>query len=207
MSEETTLDADLIPSELETPRLRIRKLTSDVVDPDVIYEYLGNSESIQQETKYLLWDPLESVAEAEGFLENCDDAWDAGHRATYYMQRKDGPSSLRENFLGMCSLTLDREPNTAQPGVYLRKQYWGEGYAMERVTALLELAFETLSFGYVEAVCLDGNDRARSHVEQYVEKYGGDYAGVKEDYIADGTGENRDCHSYQISAEQYRKSR
>lgn len=192
------------PRELETSRLRLRRLTADEIAPTVLYDYLGESESIQRETRHLLWDPHESVDYTRDFLEECDEAWESGHRATYFLQRKDRSESPQENFLGLCSLIVEQDSNKAMPGVYLRQQHWGEGYAMERAEALIRLAFETLAVDVVESICLEGNDRARNHIEKYAERYGGEYSGVKEDYVYDEAGNQRDCHCYRITAEQYR---
>lgn len=206
MSDEGPADDGPFPRKLETARLRLRRLTADEIPPEVLYDYLGAGEDIDRETRHLLWDPHESVEYTREFLAKCDEVWESGHRATYFLQREDGPESPRENFLGMCSLIVEEDPSKAMPGVYLRREYWGEGYAMERAEALIELAFETLAVELVESICLDGNDRARSHVEKYVERYGGEYAGLKPDYVYDESGDQRDCHCYRITAEQYRNA-
>ncbi len=52
----------MFPTVIETDQLRLEQLT-EAVDPLDVYEYYANSETIAEETKYISWDPHQTLKE------------------------------------------------------------------------------------------------------------------------------------------------
>lgn len=67
---------------------------------------------------------------------------------------------------------------TGKPAIWLRKQFWRNGFSSERADAMLELAFERLDLDLVTIPVQDSNDRSRKAVEKYISAHGGQYDGV-----------------------------
>ncbi|MFB6177624.1 MAG: GNAT family N-acetyltransferase [Halobaculum sp.] len=78
------------------------------------------------------------------------------------------------------------ERDVAKLGLLLAPSFWGRNYALETNIRLTELAFDRLDLGAVQIGHTVGNEKSRSAVETYVERFDGRREGVIRNAAADG---------------------
>lgn len=192
----------MFPESFETDRLRFERCCRSTVDPREFYELRSErTPSIQDETRYLPWDPVDTVGEAADVLETFERQWEERDRAEWLLRPKAGEDGAGE-IAGTAGLLLEWERDLAHPAIWLRKPFWGRGYAGERADALLEIAFERLDLGVVAIPVQRENERSYRAVERYVERHGGRYEGVFRSHAARSDGPI-DHHRFSITREEY----
>lgn len=195
---------DLFPERIETDRLTLDRLSHDAVDVFDYYELCsGERTDIETITRYLPWDPHESVAETSDYIDSLETQWEQGERAEYLIRPAEGEDGAGD-IAGAGGLLVDWETMTGKPAIWLRKRFWGRGYGAERAGAMIELAFERLDLDLVAVPIQDGNERSRRAVKGYIEAHGGQYDGIVRNATRRPDGEIIDHHRYTITAEQYR---
>lgn len=196
----------MFPTTLETDRLHLERLSTDTIEPLAFYDLTSRrNPTIGDETKYLPWNPAETVGEAADRLETFDRQWSDGERADWLLRPKDGEDGAGE-IIGTATLIPRWEREIALLGVWLRKPFWGRGYSGERADALLEVAFDRLDLSLVAIPVHGENDRSYRAVEKYVERHGGRYEGLLRNHAARDDGPI-DHHRFSISREEYERSR
>jgi ribosomal-protein-alanine N-acetyltransferase len=196
----------LFPEEIETERLELTRLCHETVDVFAYYRCCSSHEpAIEEITRYLPWDPHETVKETEAYIDELEAKWERGARAEYVIRPRDGEPGAGK-IAGAAGLLVDWEQKTGYPAIWLRKRFWGRGYSGERAGALVELAFDRLDLNVVAVPVQDGNDRSRRAVEAYVGAHGGQYDGLVRNSTTRPDGSIVDHHRYTITREQYRKS-
>jgi len=195
--------ASLFPRSLETDRLELERLCHDTVDVFACYRRRSRHEpAIEAVTEYLPWDPHGTVGETADYVDELERKWADGTRAEYLLRPKAGEDGAGD-IAGSACLVVDWETRTATPGIWLRKRFWGRGYAGERARALAELAFERLDLELFAVPAEDGNEKSRSAVSAYVADLGGQYDGVVRNATVRPDGRVVDRHRYTVTREQY----
>lgn len=192
----------LFPEEMTSDRLRYERLHPSSFDPLELYEHVNeDAPHIDEITRYVTWDPYEHPKEAVDWVEECGSAFDAGESATYVVRPREGERA--GEFAGLAGLHPDWDRRRATLGVWLRKPFWGRGYAGERAARLLELAFDRLDLDIVTVSHDPDNENSRRAIERYVERFGGRREGrIRNDVRI--SGEVRDTVRYSISRAEYR---
>lgn len=231
--EEVPVESPLFPGVVAADRLELRGLSPDTVDPFEFYEHTGpDAPAIEEVTEFLPWDPNPTVKAAldhlkraaEGFreCERCDylvvprsDEPDPGGRGTGGADAENAAADERgtddrsgrpdPGWAGACTLEFDWDRRGAEFGVWLRKPYWGRGYAAEAGGALLALAFERLDLEVVWIEHEVGNRASRAMIEKLVDRYGGRHEGLLRNGKA-GTDGPRDMHRFSTGAGEYREA-
>lgn len=118
-----------LPQELYTPRLRLRRPTLD--DVPVVYGYASDPEV----TRYLSFRTHRDPAEAAGFVQRADAAWNAesGHRPWMIEERATGEA--------VGAIGMDLDGCRANVGYVLRRASWRQGIVPEALAAVADLAF------------------------------------------------------------------
>lgn len=161
---------------IETDRLRLERLTRELIGPLDLYELCANADTIEEETRYLSWSPHETPKETADVLAEFENDWERRENAVYaVLPRGDEPGA--GEFAGTTALHLEWEKRSAGLGIWLRKPFWGRGYSGERAGALLELAFDRLDLATVAVSHLPDNENSKRAVEKYVERFGERYEG------------------------------
>lgn len=128
--------------ELNTPRLKLRKLSAE--DIPVYYARLGSSASV---SKYMLWNPHTSPAESETWILSILQRYASG-RCYYWGITLQEDNSL----IGAITLVRFEEDTNACSFAYmLAEEYWGYGYAAEALTAVLDFVFSQLKLDAIVA--------------------------------------------------------
>lgn len=150
MCEPSMIDGIQLP-DIVASRVRLRWLTS--ADVDDLFAVFGDPEV----TRYWSCPAYENRDEARElvdeihryFGEKCLFQWGIELRDT-------------GRIIGTCTLAEVSERNRrAELGFALGRSWWGQGYAVEAVTALLDYAFQTLDLHRVEA---DADPRNHSSI-------------------------------------------
>lgn len=195
----------LFPDTIETERLLLEKLAHENVDLYELYECLGKSETIDDEIRHVHWDPHESPRVTKRLIDDIEKQWRKGTKAGYVV-RPTEPDSPDGEIAGLATLTLDWDRSVAEIGLFLRKRFWGRGYSGERAAAVFHLTFEHLDLEVVEISCSTDNDRAKRAIEKYVERFGGEYVGIRYNMLPDESGDPIDCHLYTVTRTKYRSA-
>lgn len=73
-----------------------------------------------------------------------------------------------DELLGMTALSdVDLESRNAEVGIWLAREHWGEGLAIEAFDLLLEIAFERLDLTKLYGIALEGNEASIQLMERF----------------------------------------
>ncbi|GAB3030864.1 GNAT family N-acetyltransferase [Natronobiforma cellulositropha] len=195
----------MFPETLETDRLRFERCSRESIDPLEFYDLTSRrNPTIEAETRYLPWEPLETPADAAARLEGFERTWDERERAEWLLRPKAGEDGAGE-VAGTATLLFEWNRDLAYPGIWLRKPFWGRGYSGERADALLEIAFERLDLEVVAIPLHRENEKSLRAVERYVERHGGRYEGLLRNHAVRADGPI-DHHRFSIAREEYLES-
>jgi len=126
---------------LETERLRLRWLEERDVEP--LYEVFGDPAVM----RYWSSPPLADKAAATALLHEIRDYFVSGELYQWGIALADA-----DQVIGTVTLAdIDRAHRRAGVGFALAQPAWGQGYATEAVTRLIEHAFEDLELHRLEA--------------------------------------------------------
>ncbi|WP_404468927.1 GNAT family N-acetyltransferase [Sutcliffiella horikoshii] len=126
---------------VETERLSIRELESD--DLQAIYNIRSNKDIF----KYVIWGPI-NFENTKKMLDRQIDFQNEQERKVYVFA-----VTSSNNIVGECFLVITDHNETAEIGYYFGPEYWGNGYAVETVNALLEFGFTDLGLHRIFAKC------------------------------------------------------
>jgi RimJ/RimL family protein N-acetyltransferase len=126
---------------LDTTRLTLRALAE--ADVPALFTVFSDREAMRYWSRPAMTEPAEAEAllrEIQGYLES----------KTFFQwgiaRREDGLA------VGTCTLfRIDREHRRCELGYILRRDLWGQGFATEALTAVVEHAFGALGLHRLEA--------------------------------------------------------
>ncbi|MEO8103379.1 MAG: GNAT family N-acetyltransferase [Betaproteobacteria bacterium] len=129
------------PVRIDTPRVRLRRLTAD--DVTAIFEMYSHPDV----TRYGSAAAYTEIAQAE---KRVAEALDHYAKDTAYplavMRIAD------ERVIGNCTLwNFHRQNRRAEVGYALARPYWGQGYNHEAMTAMIDFAFREMQLHRLEA--------------------------------------------------------
>jgi len=182
------------PKSIEGTRVRLRSPgIEDVFD---IYEKYAQDPEV---TRFMIWDPHESIEVTRDFMGRCNEAWETGkgHRAWVIEAVEDGA------LLGMMGFHYV-ERHSIEIGYVLARDYWGQGYTTAALKILINEAFATSTVDRVQAYC-DVENPGSSRV---MEKSGMSLEGTLRGYMKRPhlKPKLRDCLMYAILREDWEKS-
>ena len=127
-------------------------------------------------------------ADARDFLKKLSDTSDSS--CTFAITKSDNG-----RFIGVCGLH-DASGIHEFPymGYWLGEQYWGQGYATEAASALIDLYFKTTTRDTMMASCMSINQASR----RVIEKCGGSFWKTEEAY-SNATGSVQKIDKFRIS--------
>jgi ribosomal-protein-alanine N-acetyltransferase len=125
----------------ETSRLVLRKPT--LSDAEAVFIRYASDPEV---TRYLGWPRHQSVDDTKAFLSFSDAEWIRWPAGPYLIESHSG-----HKLLGSTGLTFE-VPSSAVTGYVLARDAWGNGYATEALTAIVEIA-EGLGVIRLYALC------------------------------------------------------
>lgn len=121
----------LLP-QLETARLRLRKLTAE--DAEVYYQHLGSSEAV---TRYMLWEPHRDVSQSLASIQRILRRYEAGRCYRWAIALKE-----TNELIGIIELLrFDEENGSCSFAYMLGERFWGLGYGTETLREVFSFAF------------------------------------------------------------------
>lgn len=191
----------VFPTHIKTDRLRFSAAGPDAVDLNRFYRICSADDGIDAVTDYVTWDPHAHPKETADFLSHTADQFAAGE-AAHYILRTAPSEEGSDEIAGMTALVVDWDRRCGQPGIWLRRRFWGRGYAGERAAALGVLAFEHLDLDCLSIEVRRENERSYAAVDRYVGRFGGQYEGLLR-YADDWDGTPVDLHRWTILAGEF----
>ena len=128
--------------ELDTPRLRLRKLT--MRDAQDIYDYSRDP----QVAKHVLWDAHRSVGESRAYLRYMLRKYRMGEPASWGIELKSTGRII--GTIGYMWIQSDNA--AAEVGYSLSRAHWGQGIMTEALRAVIDYAFSSLRLNRIEAI-------------------------------------------------------
>lgn len=195
----------MFPSEFETEHLQFEQLCRRNISPREYYQVCSEDRStIDDETRYLPWDPVKTIGEAASRLKKFETLWEDGERAEWLIKPK-AETTRGELIVGTTGVICRWEQDLAIPAIWLRKSYWGNGYSGERADALLKIIFDSLDIDMTAILLHSENRKSYRAVGKYVERHGGRYEGVLRNH-GGRYDEPIDHHRFTISQGEYRRT-
>ncbi|MCA1737454.1 MAG: GNAT family N-acetyltransferase [Actinobacteria bacterium] len=129
----------------ETDRLILRKMTLE--DAEAVFTYASDPEV----TRYVLWETHRSLEDSRAFLELAISKYKSGGEPDWGIVYKGN-----HRFVGACGI-VSWEPDHARAelGYALSRGYWGRGFMVEAVRAMISFGFERMGLNrlaYLAAV-------------------------------------------------------
>jgi RimJ/RimL family protein N-acetyltransferase len=138
--------------ELIGPSVRLRGLRLE--DAARIVELLRDPEV----SRFFLWEPPRDRAEAERYVRGFQDEVEAGWAYHFAVVHR-----ASEELLGVANLYhIDGRAGQAEIGIWLGREYWGQGIQQEVSGLLLELGFDALHLRRIIFQVAAGNTRAQA---------------------------------------------
>lgn len=123
-----------------TPRLRLRRPRAD--DAPALFAVFGDEEVV----RYWSSPAMRDLEEARTLIREVEAHFDAQDLFQWVITQED------DGVIGTCTLyALDANNRRAEIGFALGRDFWGQGYALEATTALVEFAFGKLNLARLEA--------------------------------------------------------
>ena len=141
---------------LETERLILRQISP--LDERDFYEYASDPAVSQ----YLLWSPHPNIEYTRRYLSYLETRYAVGDFFDWAIV-------LKENgkMIGTVGFTRFRyEDDCGEVGYVLNSAFWGRGYALEALRAVLLFGFGTLGLARIEAKFIEDNVRSLRVMEK-----------------------------------------
>jgi [ribosomal protein S5]-alanine N-acetyltransferase len=130
------------PREIITERLRLRRPRAN--DAEAIFQRYASSPEV---TRYMSFPTHRRIEDTRAFLSLAEESWNTGTDFPYLIERREDGL-----LLGGTGLHIEA-PHRYGTGYLLARDAWGQGYASEALTAMLELAFGQPEVRRVYALC------------------------------------------------------
>lgn len=134
------LKSDKLPT-IEASRVHLRHL--EVTDIDSLFEIFSDREAL----RYWSSPPFKTRAEAEKLLAEIHECFEQKNLFQWGIAQKPNNKIIGTSTL----FHLDEKNQRAEIGYALNRQYWGNGFVTEALTALFDFAFEELNLHRIEA--------------------------------------------------------
>lgn len=152
-----------LPTELRTPRLRLRR--PRVEDAPIVFERWTSDPEL---TRYLTWLTHTDVSETAAWLEGAVRSWEVGEGQRPYLIERDGV----EGPIGSIGVTVDG--HKAVIGFGLRRASWGQGLMTEAAREVVTRVAALEGIHRVWSVCDVDNHASARVLEKIGMKYEGE---------------------------------
>lgn len=172
------------PERFETARLLLRPPNLDDAKP--IFDTYAHDPEV---TRYLVWEPHETLEDTQIFLHRCLDVWKEETAFPWALVIKE-----TDQLIGMLELRFDG--HKADLGYVMARSFWGEGFATEAAKLVVDWALAQPPVHRVWAVC-DVDNYASARV---LEKAGMQREGILRRWIRHPSTSKkpRDCYVYAV---------
>lgn len=126
---------------LETPRLRLRKIT--MRDAQDIYEYSKDT----QVARHVLWSAHTSIYDTRGYIRFMQRKYRLGEPASWGIEWKENGKII--GTIGF--MWIQHDNASAEVGYSLSRAYWNRGIMTEALQELIRYGFQSLNLNRIEA--------------------------------------------------------
>lgn len=192
-------DSDVFPSEFQSKRLKFKRISYDVMDVRTLYEHYSSDNNTEYDFAPFM--PHNSIIETKNWIDKSIKKFKDGNSAGYFI------FDSKNNFIGTTSFDPDWNKNIAESGIFLFKDYWGNGYSTERGEIMLKLAFEEMNFEWWISRCHPDNIGSARAIEKYVVSNGGEKVGIlpnQSNFIGDNN--LHDVLYFKLSQKEYKSN-
>jgi [ribosomal protein S5]-alanine N-acetyltransferase len=144
----------MLPQELQTSRLRLRKPTV----PDAKTIFWSYTQDLEV-CRYMVWEPHKSENDTLLFIEDCIHTWDANIHMPYILTKQDEDSAI-----GMLDVRV--MGSMVDIGYVLAKSHWGNGFMPEAIESLVHHVLSIQSVFRVQATCDVENSLSQRALEK-----------------------------------------
>lgn len=172
------------PEKFDTHRLILRAPVMQ--DAESVFNNYAHDKMV---TRYLHWEPHNTIEMTKTFLKRCINVWKAGTAFPWVITLKD-----TQELVGMIELRIDE--HRADLGYVVARKYWTQGYASEAAQLVLDWAIAQPTIYRVWAVCdVDNHPSAR-----VLEKIGMEREGILRRWLFHPNIDKkpRDCYVYSM---------
>lgn len=174
--------------ELETPRLRLRKLVPS--DAEDLFAYAADPEVV----RYTSWEPHRSIENSHAFLVSVIAAYEAGDVANWGIEHR-----AERRLIGTCGYIWWNISNaSAEIGYALSRAYWNQGLMTEAAQAVVDFGFREMGLNRIEARCEVPNVGSA----RVMEKVGMRYEGTLRQVVF-AKGQFRDLKLYAVLRQEW----
>lgn len=167
------------PDEIYTSRLVLKRLSADTVPFDKFYDFML-SDGVSKAFENFVYDTPSTRKETEEYIEERTKENVKGNDCFYIIQ-----SSEENELFGLIAVKDIEAEAVAELGFWISEAFWGNGYAPEASTALIEMLREMPQFDTVEFKTRDSNEKAQRAIEKLIEPFDGDYVGTIDTTLGD----------------------
>lgn len=141
---------------LETERLVLKQISSAQVGE--LSLILSDPEVAKNDYFY----PTTNETQVMAFIERYQTEWDEQEEITWGIFNK-----AKNELMGTCCLgDLCEITNKAEIGYAVRQNEWGNGYASEAISALIQYGFDAAGLNRIEGLITPGNDASVKVLEK-----------------------------------------
>ena len=127
---------------LETPRLRLRKLTPD--DTESYYRHLFGSEAV---ARYMLWEPHKDISESAASIQKVLRRYEEGRCYRWGIVWKE-----TDSLIGIIELLrFSEETESCSFAYMIVEDFWGRGCGTEALAAVFDFAFTRMDVRSITA--------------------------------------------------------
>ena len=177
--------------ELRTEHLLLRKIRRE--DVETYYERVGSSEDV---TRYMLWQPHESIEESKKSIEKVLTRYEEDRCYTWAIALAEDDSIIGRIDL----LRFDEKNNSCSFAYMLGKEFWGNGFGTEALKEVFDFAFYKMEMQSIAADHMSENIASGKVMQKagmhFVKKHPSKYEKCGKSYDAD---------EYVIDAEAWNK--
>jgi len=178
---------------LDSSRLRLRKLTPE--DVPAYYEHLGSSPEV---TQYMLWQPHKDISESAASIQKVLRRYKAGRCYRWGIALKE-----TDALIGVIELLrFDEQTDSCSFAYMLGKDFWGQGFGTEALTATFDFAFSQMEIKFITADHMSENPASGRVMAK---------AGMRKVRILPGkyekNGKSHDAVEYTITSEEWSRPR
>ena len=150
---------------LETDRLLLRRFTLD--DAQQAFDNWMSRETV---TRYMTWQPYQSVDDVKGYLQSVVDSYEKPDTYYWAIANKDSGE-----IIGSVSVIwLNEEVSCAEIGYCLGDSFWGKGIMPEALGEVIRFLFEEVGMNRIQAT----HDVRNPNSGRVMEKCGMQYEGT-----------------------------
>lgn len=161
----------IFPKTITSERLIFKHITPHILSIQDLHKKYAQLDP--ETTQYTSFEPHTTLQETLNWIHSHQGEFENGSEARYFIFPKDATNYSTDNLIGTTGIEPDWKKNTAESGIFLFKEYWGNGYSTERGKTMIDLTFTQLNLQYYLSRFDPDNTQSEKAIRKYILPYGG----------------------------------